>query len=48
MSIFEPVYSDGGDTIYLSDQLADTKEKNTDHDMLICLKKAINKYKENK
>ena len=43
MSIFEPVYSDGGDTIYLSDQLADTKEKNTDHDMLISLKRAINK-----
>lgn len=43
MSIFEPVYSDGGDTIYLSDQLADNKEKNTDHDMLISLKKAINK-----
>lgn len=43
MSIFEPVYSDGGDTIYLSDQLADTKEINTDHDMLISLKKAINK-----
>lgn len=43
MSIFEPIYNDGGDTIYLSDQIADTKDKNTDHDMLISLKKAINK-----
>ena len=43
MSIFEPIYNDGGDTIYLSDQIADTKDKNKDHDMLISLKKAINK-----
>ena len=43
MSIFEPIYNDGGDTIYLSDQIADTKDKNTDHDMLISLKRAINK-----
>lgn len=43
MSIFEPIYNDGGDTIYLSDQIADTKGKNTDHDMLISLKRAINK-----
>lgn len=43
MSIFEPIYNDGGDTIYLSDQIADIKEKNTDHDMLISLRKAINK-----
>ena len=43
MSIFEPVFQDSGDTIYLSDQIADIKEKNTDYDMLISLKKAINK-----
>ena len=30
MSIFEPIYNDGGDTIYLLDQLADKKEVNTD------------------
>lgn len=46
MSIFAPVYNDGGDTIYLSDQLADNREKNKDHDMLISLKKAINKINE--
>ena len=46
MSIFEPIYNDGGDTIYLLDQLADKKEKNKDHDMLISMKKAMNKLKE--
>ena len=30
MSIFAPIYSDGGDTIYLEDQIADTKEKRFD------------------
>ena len=43
MSIFEPIYNDGSDTIYLSDQIADNKEKSTDRDMLISLKKAIDK-----
>ena len=46
MSIFEPIYNDGGDTIYLSDQIADTKDKNKDKDMLISLRKALNKIKE--
>jgi len=46
MSIFEPIYNDGGDTIYLSDQIADIKDKNTDKDMLISLRKALNKIKE--
>ena len=27
LSIFEPIYSDGGDTIYLFDQIEDTKNK---------------------
>lgn len=45
MSIFEPIYNDGGDTIYLSDQIADTKEVNTDRDMLISLRKALQKIK---
>ena len=35
MSIFAPIYSDGGDTIYLEDQIADTKEKSFDKDMMI-------------
>lgn len=46
MSIFEPIYDDGGDTIYLLDQIADKKESNQDKDMLISLRKAIQKIKE--
>ncbi len=46
MSIFEPIYNDGGDTIYLQDQIADKKESNQDKDMLISLRKALNKIKE--
>lgn len=46
MSIFEPIYNDGGDTIYLADQLADKKDKNTDRDMLISLRKALLKIKQ--
>lgn len=46
VSIFEPIYNDGGDTIYLLDQLADKKEKNKDKDMLISMKKALDKLKE--
>ena len=45
-SIFEPIYNDGGDTIYLFDQIADNKEKNSDKDMLISLRKALLKIKE--
>lgn len=45
-SIFEPIYNDGGDTIYLFDQLADTKEKNSDKDMIISLRRALLKIKE--
>ena len=46
MSIFEPIYNDGGDTIYLSDQIADVKDVNTDRDMLISLRKALQKIKD--
>lgn len=46
MSIFAPIYSDGGDTIYLEDQIADTKEKSYDKDMMISLYKALKKIKE--
>ncbi len=45
-SIFEPIYNDGGDTIYLFDQIADTKDKNSDKDMLISLRRALLKIKE--
>ena len=44
-SIFEPIYNDGGDTIYLFDQIADVKEKNSDKDTLISLRKALLKIK---
>ncbi len=43
VSIFEPIYNDGGDTIFLLDQLADKKEENRDQDMLISLRKSLNK-----
>ena len=46
MSIFEPIYNDGGDTIYLQDQIADKKDSEIDKDMLISLRKALNKIKE--
>lgn len=45
-SIFEPIYNDGGDTIYLFDQIADTKDKNSDKDMIISLRRALLKIKE--
>ena len=46
MSIFEPIYNDGGDTIYLMDQIADKKDLNSDKDMLISLRRGLNKIKE--
>ncbi len=44
VSMFEPIYSDGGDTIYLSDQLEDKTEK-YDKETKIALKDALNKLK---
>lgn len=46
VSIFAPIYNDGGDTIYLEDQLADTKSVNYDKDMLISMYKALKKIKD--
>lgn len=45
VSIYTPIYNDGGDTIYLLDQI-EAKEKEYDKEMLISLKKAIGKLKE--
>ena len=45
MSIYEPIYNDGGDTIYLLDQLADNKS-DTSKDDLISLRKALTCIKE--
>ena len=41
VSIFEPIYNDGGDTIYLYEQLEDTKN-DQDIETKLALKKAIN------
>jgi len=45
ISMYEPIYNDGGDTIYLADQLEDKKEKYP-IEMKIALKEALNKIKE--
>lgn len=45
VSIFEPIYNDGGDTIFLLDQIADVKKNNNDKDMLIAMREALSKIK---
>ena len=45
VSIYEPIYNDGGDTIYLLDQLADKRELEDKKDELISLRKALTKIK---
>lgn len=45
MSLFEPIYNDGGDTIYLMDQIEDKKD-NKDIDSLISMRRALQKIKE--
>ena len=42
--MYEPIYNDGGDTIYLCDQLAITKEE-YDQDIKLALGKAMEKLK---
>ena len=44
-SLYEPIYNDGGDTIYLLDQIEDKKESK-DLDSLISMRKALNKIKQ--
>ena len=46
VSMFEPIYNDGGDTIYLEDQLSDSKNNMYSLDMKIALRDALNKLKE--
>ena len=46
VSIFEPIFNDGGDTIYLADQIADIKNNNEDRDNLLSLRRALLKIKE--
>ena len=45
ISMFEPIYNDGGDTIYLSDQLEDQKNNMRNIDEKIALKEAIDSLK---
>ncbi len=45
MSMFEPIYNDGGDTIYLEDQVAN-KESIYSQEHKIALKEALKKIKE--
>ena len=42
ISMFEPIYNDGGDTIYLYDQLEDKKSSNEDFSTKIAIENAIN------
>lgn len=44
ISIYTPIYNDGGDTIYLEDQIA-THEPEYDKETLLSLKKAIGRLK---
>ncbi len=46
VSIFEPIYHDGGEPIYLADQLADCKEQNDSRDERMLLERALQKLKE--
>ena len=44
VSIYQPIYNDGGDTIFLLDQIANKKEE-YDRETLMSLRKAINGLK---
>ncbi len=45
VSMFEPIYSDGGDVIYLADQLSNDNSM-YDQETIIALKKALNEIKD--
>ena len=45
VSMYEPIYNDGGDTIYLFDQVADTTNNN-DLDLRLAVDKAIKNLSE--
>ncbi len=46
ISMFEPIYNSGGDTIYLEDQIESKKDKSNNWDILISLNEAIDKLKD--
>lgn len=45
-SIYDPIYSDDGDTLYIEDQIADTKNNLYDNDMILSMNKALEKIPE--
>ena len=46
ISMFEPIYNDGGDTIYLADQLGDEDKNYYSQEVYIALNDALTKLKE--
>lgn len=46
LSMFDPIYNDGGDTIYLVDQIEDKVQTNEKLNDKLSLKEAINKLKD--
>lgn len=46
VSMFEPIYNDGGDTIYLADQIEDKRTNNTELSNKIALEDAINELEQ--
>lgn len=46
ISIYEPIYQDGGEAIYLLDQISDDKTNNELRDKFISLNEALSKLKE--
>ena len=46
LSIFEPIYNDGGDTIYLCDQIEDKNNKMNGLETRLAVKEAIKKLKD--
>ncbi len=46
VSMFEPIYSDGGDTIYLFDQIEDKSNNTADVSMRLAIDDAINNLEE--
>ncbi|NLM63017.1 MAG: RNA polymerase sporulation sigma factor SigG [Mollicutes bacterium] len=46
ISMYEPIYNDGGDTIYLADQLSDKDKNYYSQELHIALREALSKLKE--
>lgn len=46
ISMFEPIFNDGGDTIYLEDQIESKKDKSSNWDIVISLNNAIKELNE--